>query len=141
MSSVVVDTHTVIWYIFNDPKLSKLASIALEAASLHGDPIYVPSICLVEMTYLVEKGRIPLVALERVSAAVIGMNNGFLLAPLDEGVAMSTRKIKRASVPDMPDRIIAATALSLGLPLTPEPAEGQRFRRGATGTDGARRRG
>ncbi len=69
------------------------------------------------MTYFVEKGRIPLVALERVSAAVIGMNNGFLLAPLDEGVAMSTRKIDRAKVPDMPDRIIAATALSLGLPL------------------------
>ncbi|MEK7833969.1 MAG: PIN domain-containing protein [Acidobacteriota bacterium] len=33
------------------------------------------------------------------------------------GVADSLSQIPRTTVPDMPDRIIAATALTLGLPL------------------------
>jgi predicted nucleic acid-binding protein len=37
--------------------------------------------------------------------------------PLDRIVADNSHHIPRATVPDMPDRIIAATALTLGLPL------------------------
>ena len=37
--------------------------------------------------------------------------------PLDYNVASALRSIPRDIVPDMPDRIIAATALHLGLPL------------------------
>jgi hypothetical protein len=39
------------------------------------------------------------------------------LAPLDAGVAAAVELIDRNLVPDMPDRIIAATALSLGAAL------------------------
>ena len=39
------------------------------------------------------------------------------IAPLDLTVAETLAQIPRATVPDMPDRIIAATALWLGLPL------------------------
>lgn len=44
-------------------------------------------------------------------------NPAFAVVPLDSEVASSLRKIPRDAVPDMPDRIIAATALHLGLPL------------------------
>jgi predicted nucleic acid-binding protein len=40
-----------------------------------------------------------------------------LIAPVDAGVADALPNIPRDVVPDMPDRIIAATALHLGLPL------------------------
>jgi predicted nucleic acid-binding protein len=40
-----------------------------------------------------------------------------LVDPLDEGVAKAVYRVPRNAVPDMPDRIIAATALYLGLPL------------------------
>jgi len=39
------------------------------------------------------------------------------LAPLDRAVADAVRFVKRSEVPDLPDRVIAATALALGVPL------------------------
>ena len=38
-------------------------------------------------------------------------------SPIDRGVVDAVARVDRDSVPDMPDRIIAATALHLGLPL------------------------
>jgi len=39
------------------------------------------------------------------------------LLPVDIAVAEVLRKVSRTAVPDMPDRIIAATALNLNAPL------------------------
>ena len=117
MASVVADTHAVLWYIFSDPRLSERAARSMDAAGVNGDPIYVPSICLVEATYLAEKGRIPWLALERLTAALRNPLAGFRTAPLDLEVACQLRIIARDLVPDMPDRIIAATALALRVPL------------------------
>jgi PIN domain nuclease of toxin-antitoxin system len=117
MAALVADTHAVLWYIFSDPRLSAFAAGAMDAATAEGDPIYVPSICLVEATYLVEKGRVPPVALERLTSALHNPQAGFRSAPLDLDVAFHVRNIPRELVPDMPDRIISATALALKLPL------------------------
>ena len=35
------------------------STATLDQATIEGDPIHVPSVCLVELTYLVEKGRLP----------------------------------------------------------------------------------
>jgi predicted nucleic acid-binding protein len=43
--------------------------------------------------------------------------SALVLVPLDEAVARAVGQIPRDKVPDMPDRIIAATALHLNLPL------------------------
>jgi predicted nucleic acid-binding protein len=37
--------------------------------------------------------------------------------PIDLAISIAIREIDRDTVPDMPDRIIAATALHLNLPL------------------------
>lgn len=55
--------------------------------------------------------------MDRLTNALRSPDSGFRLAPLDLGVALHLRRISRADVPDMPDRIIAATPLALGLPL------------------------
>ncbi len=57
MPSVVVDTHTIVWYLAGDARLSRTAATVLDSATEDGDTIHVPSVCLVELTYLVEKGR------------------------------------------------------------------------------------
>ncbi len=44
-------------------------------------------------------------------------NRAYSSAELDTVTVRAVRQIPRAAVPDMPDRIIAATALSLRLPL------------------------
>ena len=117
MATVVVDTHAAVWYLANSSKLSQAAAKTLDEASASGDSIFIPSIVLVELTYLVEKGRLPSEARKRLVDALSQVDGPFELAPLDAGVAAAVELIDRNLVPDMPDRIIAATALSLGAAL------------------------
>ncbi|WP_308189025.1 type II toxin-antitoxin system VapC family toxin [Nostoc mirabile] len=107
----------LIWYVFDLDRLSKTAQTALEQAVNSGNPIYVSGISVVEIAYLVEKGRFAEEVLTRILNALDDPNVGIVLAPLDRNISGATRQIDRATVPDMPDRIIAATAFCLGLPL------------------------
>ena len=123
MSALVVDTHTAIWYLLDVSSLSPNAFAALDEAAEAGDSVYLTSISMVEVIYLVEKGRLPPSALEKLNSALAEPDAGFVLAPLDLGVIQALRQIPRDLVPDMPDRIIAATALHLNLPLVTRDSE------------------
>jgi PIN domain nuclease of toxin-antitoxin system len=117
MASVVADTHAAVWYLLQSPRLSVTAGNRMAATIAAGDPILVPAICLVELVYLVEKGRIPRSDWEQLQAALRQEDSGYRVVPLDEAIARGVERVPRDQVPDMPDRIIAATALHLGLPL------------------------
>ena len=117
MSAVVVDTHTVVWYLTKNPALSKAAETAMDQASADGHPIYVLSICLVELTYLVEKTKLPEIARQILVRALDDTDEPYALAALDRRVCEALEFVPRNEVPDMPDRIIAATAVALQLPL------------------------
>lgn len=117
MSAVVADTHAIIWYFRSPDKLSLDAAIALDGAVNNGYPIYLSAISIVEITYLVEKNRIPKIALDKLLESLAEPDVGLMIAPLDSLVARALAKIPRLIVPEMGDRIIAATALYLGLPL------------------------
>ena len=117
MGAVVADTHSLVWHILNSPRLSENASRIFQDCATNGYPIYISAITLVEMCYLIEKGRLPQLVMERLSMFLEGNPPSVLVAPLDKGVALAIKDIPRESVPDMPDRIIAATAHFLQLPL------------------------
>ncbi|MDB9514704.1 type II toxin-antitoxin system VapC family toxin [Kamptonema animale CS-326] len=117
MTAVVADTHTIIWYLRETTRLSPAAMMALDAASAGGNPIYVSAISVVEVGYLVERYRLPEEAFGQLINALSDAGTGLEIAPLDLITAQTLRQIPRDVVPDMPDRIIAATALSLNLPL------------------------
>lgn len=82
-----------------------------------GDPILVPAISLVEIVYLVEKGQIPRERWTALLQELERQGSSYKVVPLTVAIARSTELVPRRDVPDMPDRIIAATALQLGLPL------------------------
>lgn len=123
MAALVVDTHAAVWYFQNSNRLSPAAQKAMDDTVSAGDAVYVCSISLVEIVYLVEKGRLPAVVIERLTAALSDPEAGITIAPLDEQAAWAVQHISRDIVPDMPDRIIAATALSRGLPLVTRDPE------------------
>lgn len=117
MFRAVADTHAVIWYIRPDQRLSPTARATFDAAAVAGQYIGVSAITLVEMVYLTEKGKIDATMLPELLAA---LNRGHVVlrvVPLDQGVAETLQHVSRADVPEMGDRIIAATALYLGVPV------------------------
>jgi PIN domain nuclease of toxin-antitoxin system len=118
MSSIVADTHTAIWYVDAPTELSARATAALDAAaSTNGEYIYISAITLVEIQYLVEKNRIDKAVQLQILQEIEDLSPRVLVYPLNTDVAAQLANIPRNEVPDMPDRIIAATALLLGLPL------------------------
>lgn len=117
MGAVVLDTHAAVWYLLDQQTLSHDANAAIEQAVADGHPLYLSTISLVEVIYLVEKGRLPSRALERMERALDLPNAALVAVPLTLEICRTLVQIPRAAVPDMPDRIIAATALHLGLPL------------------------
>lgn len=115
--AVVLDTHAAVWFLLDSRKLSPNALRAIEASEKAGDPVFVPSVSIVEVVYLVERGRLPATALSTLSDALKSDDSALTIVPLDSEVGDAVRRVPRDVVPDMPDRIIAATALHLGLPL------------------------
>jgi len=117
MIVAIADTHAAIWYLFSDPRLGRAASAFIDAASANGDHIGVSAISLAEMVYLIEKGRIPAHALIDLHVAIADPKAVLQHVPLDEAVAMKMTEVSREEIPDLPDRVIAATAQLRGIPV------------------------
>jgi predicted nucleic acid-binding protein len=78
---------------------------------------WLSAISVVEIAYLIEKKRLPESAFGRLMAELSRLDSGLAIAPLDLPIARAVRRVSRQQVPEMPDWIIAATALYLSLPL------------------------
>lgn len=115
--AVVLDTHAAIWYLSNSDQLSPGGLNAIEGAIEAGEDVFLSAISLGEVLYLAEKGRLPTDAVKKLEDALRDASSGLAVVPLDSAVAKAVAQISRSGVPDMPDRIIAATAAHLGIPL------------------------
>jgi len=113
----VTDTHALIWYLYAMPELSANAKNYMDNAAASGGYIFVPTISFVEITYLAEKGRLGANVLPRINAAIQTPNSVLKPIELSHQLTITLSQIPRQIVPEMPDRIIAATALHLNLPL------------------------
>jgi PIN domain nuclease of toxin-antitoxin system len=116
-AAAVADTHAAIWYLFADPRLSASARSAFNQAGSDGRKVLVSAITLAEMVYLVEKRRIAEEVHNRLCGSLAAPEHILAEAPLTAAIAESMRWIPREQVPDMPDRIVAATALYFNVPV------------------------
>jgi PIN domain nuclease of toxin-antitoxin system len=123
--AIVADTHAIIWYLVEPERLSQVALDALEGSIAAGEPVYISAISLIEICYLIEKRRIASDLLQRILAVLNEPDPSLIVVPIDLAISIAVQNIvgvaspleNRDTVPDMPDRIIAATALHLNLPL------------------------
>jgi len=115
--TAVADTHAALWYLYADPRLSRRAAVFISDAIANGLSIAVSPISLVEVIYLVEKSRVPATAFDDLAAALADPDGVLKEAPLNASLVRSMLQVLREAVPDMPDRIIAATAIHLAVPL------------------------
>jgi PIN domain nuclease of toxin-antitoxin system len=122
-TAVVADTHTFIWYVEDSPRLSRNALDALEAATAAGLPILVSAISFVELVYLVEKGKIAQDVFSTLITEVRSEESAIDVHPIDLTVVEAMPKVPRSDIPDMPDRIIAATGVALGVPVVTKDSD------------------
>lgn len=114
MIDLILDTHILIWWLTDPGRLSRAAVAALRASAGRWG---LSAVSLVEMTYLTERGRIRADVLPRTLAELDASPTALHLLAVDRRVADALPAIPRPPVADMPDRIIAATAVAHGLPL------------------------
>jgi PIN domain nuclease of toxin-antitoxin system len=117
MIAGVADTHAALWYLLKNPLLSVAARRFMDDAAPAGHSIVLSPISLAEILYLVEKGRLPASAYADLKNALADPTCVIEEAPFSSDIVDAMRKIARADVPDMPDRIIAATASYFGVPV------------------------
>ncbi len=117
MTAILADTHALLWYLQAPSLLSFAADHALTEADESGAGIGFSAISLIEACYLAEKNRIASAAWHELLALLADRTMPLAVIPVDESVARSIGHVPRNHIPDMPDRIIAATALAHGLPL------------------------
>src|ERR671931_348006 len=111
MIAGVADTHTALWYLYDVADLSSAAGDFIDHAASAGNQVVVSSIPLAEIVYLIEKNRLPGNAYADLKAAIDDPDHVFKEAALTADVVGAMRQVPRTDVPDMPDRIVAATAV------------------------------
>lgn len=117
MIAAVADTHAALWHLFDDPRLSGTARDFIDRAATRRQRIVVSSVSLAEVVYLIEKNRLPLSAYVDLKSALSDPNHVLKEAPLTIEIVDAMREVPRQGVPDLPDRIVAATALHFGVPV------------------------
>ena len=104
--AITLDTHALVWYLDKDlnEKLSQKAFQAIKDAE-QNEIIYIPIIVLVELLYLIEKGRVNL-SFQKILTMIEGSRN-YQIIPLDVELVKITETIKGL---EMHDRLIMAVA-------------------------------
>lgn len=113
----VADTHTVVWYLYADKRLSANAQAFITNTLSSGDEIGIASITLVEIVYLIERQRIAVETLTTLASELESSHSVFAEIPLNLSIIRTLTLVDRNQIPELPDRIIAASALHLNIPI------------------------
>ena len=113
---IVLDTHAWVWFISNPELLSERAKRYLDAA-VEEKAIMISSISVWEVALLIAKKRLILTLELSDWIAKSEMLPFFKFIPVDNSVAIKSVNLPQPLHSDPADRIIIATAISLGAPI------------------------
>ena len=111
----VTDTHSLIWYMIDDPRLSVKARKVFEEVDIGKNYMFIPCIIFFELLYLVKKKKLT-VDFENFIRMVSSSRN-YKVEPLCLPIIEKSKIIPREKVKDPWDRLIAATSMHLSFPL------------------------
>jgi len=117
MRRYVADTQSILWHLAKDRHLSRQARRIFGLVEKGRAQVLIPSIVLVEAIFLMQRDRIPKAQVSQLFALSEDTDANFYVVPLNMTVAKAVSDFGPVAIPDMPDRIIAATARALNLPL------------------------
>ncbi len=112
-SRFVVDTNALWWYLRAPERLSPAADVIFRLAEAGGTVLVVPAIVVAELYYLSFKVRDPLPPSELMEWFE---RSGFFVVS-DLGSPQLELLDRLPEIPEMHDRLIAAEALALGVPV------------------------
>jgi len=113
---IVLDTHAWIWFASRPEALSKKARKALDAA-VNDKNVLISSISVWEVALLVKNKRLKL-SMDVLDWIAKSENLPFIqFIPVSNSIAVKSVNLPPPLHPDPADRIIIATALSIGAPL------------------------
>lgn len=113
---IVLDTHVLLWWINDPATLSKPAIIAIDKA-VKLRSVHVSCISSWEIALLVERGRLRLALDVRDWLCRCETLPFLTFVPVSNAIAVESVRLPDFPHADPADRIIAATALSLGAAL------------------------
>ena len=113
---IVLDTHIWLWWISNPENLSTTANQAIDQA-IAEDGIIISSISTWEVALLVDKERLKLSIDIRDWVRKTESLPFVRFMPVDNTISLRSVTLPGQFHPDPADRIITATAMTMGLPL------------------------
>jgi PIN domain nuclease of toxin-antitoxin system len=113
---IVLDTHAWVWYASGSAELSERSRKAIESAAVAG-LLYLSSVSALEVAMLGKRGRLQLTIDVRDWIARAEMLPGLRIVPVDNHIAVKSVFLPPPLHSDPADRIIVATALTLGATL------------------------
>jgi PIN domain nuclease of toxin-antitoxin system len=109
----VSDTHALLWWFTDSPRLGPNALAVFEQCERGEHVIFIPSIVIAEALSIFDKKRISFNF--RTLFRNISNSRNFVLIALDYQVLQKMIDLK--DIPELHDKIIAATAKHLNLPI------------------------
>jgi predicted nucleic acid-binding protein len=79
--------------------------------------VVIPSIVLVETIFLVQREKLDEEVVKTLLSLTENANDGIYIYPLNKAVVQALSHFGPMAIPELADRIIAATAIHLNLPL------------------------
>ena len=116
MKRYLADTHAVVWFAAGrEAKLGRAARRAFDGCAAGRSQIVISVVTLWEVALLHDDGKLKLDAGFAGWCAALEAQQGFLIEPLLRADVIEARAL--ADLRDPHDRLIAGTALRLGVPL------------------------
>lgn len=113
---IVLDTHSLVWWVGGDPLLSEPALEAIERERSGGE-IIVSSISAWEIAMLVQRERLVLSMDVASWLATVGEIESVRFLPVDIDIAVKSVELPGEFHKDPADRMIVATARKLAAPV------------------------